>query len=65
MDKTTSQTISWGCSEIAALKTLENYQKERMYWSSHLIQLHEYSLQPTTGLHYRYILEVLRKEKML
>ena len=45
----------------------ENFGKlseNHMQWSSLLKQLHGYSLQLTTGLHYRYILEVLRKERM-
>ena len=38
----------------------ENFAKlsaKRIWWSSILIELDEYGLQPTTGLHYRYILE--------
>ena len=44
---------------------IENFGKlseKNMWWSSLLIELHEYSLQPTTGLHYRYILRMLRKK---
>ena len=45
----------------------ENFGKlsqNHMQWSFLLTQLYEYSLQSTGELHYRYILEVLRKERM-
>ena len=45
-------------------ETFGKLSENDMQWSSLSTQLHEYSLQPTTGLHYRHILEVLRKERM-
>ena len=45
-------------------KNFGKLSEKRMWWSSLLIELREYSLQPTTEMHYRYILEELRKEWM-
>ena len=45
----------------------ENFGKlseKNMWCGSLLSELHEYSLQPTTGLHYKYFLRVLRKGRM-
>ena len=45
-------------------KNFERLSEKPMQRSSLLIDFHEYSLQPTTGLQYRYILEVLRNQRM-
>ena len=45
-------------------KNLGKFSEKRMWWSFFLIEFREYSLQPPTGIHYRYILEEHRKERM-
>ena len=45
-------------------ETFTKLSEKNMWWSSLLLELQEYSLQPTTGKHYRYILRVLRKERV-
>ena len=45
-------------------KNFGKLSEKRMYWSPLLLQLYKYSIQPTTGLLYRCILEILRKKRM-
>ena len=52
------------CAENLSEKPIIWKLSEEHMWSCILIQLHEYNLQPTTGQHYRDILEVLRKERI-
>ena len=54
--------ISWGCFEIASPKYLESCQKN--VCSGVLFRVAQKSLQLTTELHHRYILEVLKNERV-
>ena len=45
-------------------KNFGKFSEKRMWQGFLLTELRKYSLQPTTGIHQRYILEVLRKERM-
>ena len=42
--------FSWGCSEIAKPKTLANYPAKHIKGSPRLINLNDYTSQPTNGL---------------